>query len=255
MDLENGNTGFITIHRTLQEKSWYSDPEYLSLWIHLLISANHKNKFYQGVEVKRGQVKTGRIQLAEMTGINQSKIERILKHFEESEQQIEQQKTNKFRIITIKNYDKFQVVNNKVNNSQQQPTTKNIRATTENTTNNDNHVKNENKKDIYEILKLSEDDLLSFKEIRKKTKAVDTDRSLKLISNELDKSEEAGFTRSQCIDQMHLSSWRGFKSEWMANTKKRNEQNNDNNTGSIEAIEEHKNKYRALRKWAFSGTE
>ena len=143
MDLENGSSGYISIHRSLQNKNWYSEPDYLSLWIHLLLSANHKDKFIQGIEIKRGQLKTGRNQLAEITGINSSKIERILTFFEESEQQIEQQKTNKFRIITIKKYDDYQNLNSKMNNREQQ---ENSRATTKNTNNNVNNVNNVNNK-------------------------------------------------------------------------------------------------------------
>lgn len=144
MDLENIDIGFIQLHRQMMDKSWYSDSQYFHLWVHLVLSANHKPRFVDGIEIRRGQVKTGRKQLSRILGINESKIERILTYFEESEQQIEQQKTNKFRIITIKNYDRFQNVNSKVNNTEQQS---NNRATTENTNNNDKHVNND--KNIY----------------------------------------------------------------------------------------------------------
>ena len=145
MDLENKNQGYISIYRSLQDKSWYSNPDYLALWIHLLLSANHKDRFSGDTLIKRGQLKTGRKQLAEKTGINESKIERILKFFEESEQQIEQQKTNKFRLITINNFDEYQNVNSKVNNTAQQS---NSKTTTKNTNNNVNKDNNSNKKDI-----------------------------------------------------------------------------------------------------------
>ena len=147
MNLESGNLGFISIHRTLQDKSWYSDPEYLSLWVHLLLSANHRDKFVDGIEVKRGQFKTGRNQLSEKTGINASKIERILTYFEKSEQQIEQLKNNRYRIITIKNYDAFQNVNSKVNIHEQPANSKRTAKNTNNNTNNGNS--SNNKKTVY----------------------------------------------------------------------------------------------------------
>lgn len=50
---------------------------------------------------------TSRKELSKQAGIPESTVERILTFFE-NEQQIEQQKTNKFRIITIKNWEEYQ---------------------------------------------------------------------------------------------------------------------------------------------------
>ena len=50
---------------------------------------------------------TGRKELSQETGIAESTVERILKYFE-SEHQVEQKKTTKFRIITITNWEKYQ---------------------------------------------------------------------------------------------------------------------------------------------------
>ena len=131
MDLENNNNlGFISIHRQLMDKCWYSDSNYLSLWLHLLLAANYRNNFIHSQLVKRGQLLTGRKQLSKKLGINESKIERILTYFEEVEQQIEQQKTNKFRIITIKNYDDYQKLDSKTDNratTEQQQKTQTIK--------------------------------------------------------------------------------------------------------------------------------
>lgn len=60
-----------------------------------------------GNALKKGQFSTGRNRLSKETGINRSKIERILKTLE-IEHQIEQQKNNKCRIITIVNYEQYQ---------------------------------------------------------------------------------------------------------------------------------------------------
>lgn len=57
--------------------------------------------------IKAGQLITGRKQLTEATGIPETTIERILKGFE-SEHQIGQQKTNKYRVITILNWEEHQ---------------------------------------------------------------------------------------------------------------------------------------------------
>ena len=59
------------------------------------------------VVVKEGQLITGRKTLSEETGLPETTIERILTYLE-SEHQIGQQKTTKFRLITIVNWKDYQ---------------------------------------------------------------------------------------------------------------------------------------------------
>lgn len=113
------NNGWIKIHRGIQDKGYYTDSHYVHLWIHLLMKANHEEKefLWNGkiIKLNRGQFVTGRLKLAKETGIEQSKVERILNLFE-TEQQIEQQKTSKYRLITILKYDKYQHNEQQMNN-------------------------------------------------------------------------------------------------------------------------------------------
>ena len=128
------NKGWIKLHRSLQDKAFIRNPEKLALWIHLLILANHKEREEEfnsePIVCKPGQFTTGRKQLAEITGINEQRIYRILKYFEEKEYQIEQQTCNKNSLITIKNWSFYQLeeedeqqLNNKWTTSEQQVNT------------------------------------------------------------------------------------------------------------------------------------
>jgi len=116
--LENG---YIKVWRKLSKSFFYKDSEYVHLWVHLLMSA-----YYEPVEfswngqrqtAQRGQLLTGTHQLSEQTGIERSKVVRILKVLK-SEQQIEQQTNNRFSLITILNYEEYQG-NNEQQNEQQ----------------------------------------------------------------------------------------------------------------------------------------
>lgn len=102
---------WIKLHRGLLKSYISSDPHALSLWIHLLLLAQHKPSefIFNGklVKLKAGQLLTGRKKLAVNSGISENKIFRLLKVLE-SEQQIEQQKTNKYTIISITNWHKYQ---------------------------------------------------------------------------------------------------------------------------------------------------
>lgn len=110
------SNGWIKIHRCLLDKAFIKDPEKLSLWVHILMLANHKEReeMFNGKPFKcqPGQFTTGRKQLSEMTGISESKVRRILEYFEKIEQQIDQQTCSKNRLITIKNWGLYQLEEN-----------------------------------------------------------------------------------------------------------------------------------------------
>ena len=114
------DSGFVKLYRKIEESSFYKDSEAVHLWVHLLLCASYKQRkiIFNGIEMelKSGQFITGRKALEAATGIEQSKCERLLKLFKTT-QQIEQQKTNKFRIITICNWDRYQ--ENEQQNEQQ----------------------------------------------------------------------------------------------------------------------------------------
>jgi len=138
--------GWVSLHRKIQDSAIYKDSQAVHLWIHLLFKANHKsNEFLMGnklISVDRGQFVTGRKALSVETGINESKIQRLLKVFEKC-QQIEQQTFTKYRLITITNYsqyqDREQQTNNRRTASEQQL----------NTNNNVNNENNDNNKNTY----------------------------------------------------------------------------------------------------------
>ena len=125
-------------------------PLYCHLWHILLLLAQHEPSEYiwngERKTLQSGQLMTGRKKLSELSGISESQIERILKYLK-SEQQITQEKTNKYRIISIVNWGKYQCLqpddttegqqkdNRRTTEGQQKDTYKNV--------NNVNNEKNE----------------------------------------------------------------------------------------------------------------
>lgn len=111
--------GWIKLYRKLKDKGFYKKPYYLALWVHLLLSANHQESefLWNGklVKVKEGQFITGRKELSTQTGIPQTTIERILQTLENGHQ-IGQQKTSKFRLITILKWKSYQNTDRKTDN-------------------------------------------------------------------------------------------------------------------------------------------
>ena len=105
--------GWVKLHRKLLESSVITKSAYLHIWVTLLLMANHKKTTFIFNDKEQtllpGQVLTGRKKLAKITRLNEFRIERILKLLENAHQ-IAQQKTSKFRIITIINWEKYQAI-------------------------------------------------------------------------------------------------------------------------------------------------
>lgn len=141
--------GWIKLHRKLLDNPvTFKDPDYLAVWIFLLLEATHKEqkRDFGGkiIILKPGQLITGRPAISKQTKVQASKVERILKRLK-SEQQIEQQTSTKGRLITILNWNEYQnseqeneqqVNNNRTTSEQQVNTNKNVK--------NVNNVKNDN---------------------------------------------------------------------------------------------------------------
>lgn len=128
-------SGWIKLHRKLVDNPVImKDSDYLALWVYLLLQASHAPCpiIFKGekITLKPGQLITGRKVLSSELKIDENKVTRILKTFE-NEQQIEQQTSNKNRLITIVSWDVYQKgeqrnnqqVNNKRTTDEQQVNT------------------------------------------------------------------------------------------------------------------------------------
>ena len=135
--------GWIKAHRSLLDWEWHTDPNMVSLWMHLLVLANFEDKRWKGMVIKRGQLVTSISRLSETTGISQQSLRTCLAKLEQT-QEINKQTTNKFTIITILKYDSYQqsdcseniTTNKQLTNNQQ-------------TTNNIKEIKNIRNEELY----------------------------------------------------------------------------------------------------------
>ena len=144
------NNGWIELHRALLENPIVmKSAEHCAIWNCLLLMATHTDKdvIFDGkrITLKKGQLITGRRSLANLfhKQLSESKVQRILKDFE-NEHQIEQQTCSQNRLITIVNWELYQ---KREQQSEQQ--VNNERTTSEqrvNTNNNDNNDNNDNNK-------------------------------------------------------------------------------------------------------------
>lgn len=101
------SNGWIKLHRRIVNWEWYKEPNTLALFLHLLIKANHKDGSWKGMDIKRGQLVTGRKVLSSETGLSEQQVRTSLKHLN-STQEIVLQPTNKNTLITLVNYNSYQ---------------------------------------------------------------------------------------------------------------------------------------------------
>lgn len=104
------NNGWIKLHRQTLDNPTLEGRR-LALWVTLLLLATHAEQevMFGGkrITLKAGQFITGRKYLSQKSHYSEGAIEKVLLVFEK-EQQIEQQKSNKNRLITILNWVPFQ---------------------------------------------------------------------------------------------------------------------------------------------------
>ena len=153
--------GWISIHRKMLDNPIVcKDSDHMAVWVYLLLNATHTEypALFSGnkITLQPGQLLTGRKSISEKLNISESKVQRILKAFE-NEHQIEQQNGNKNRLITVVSWHEYQdcehqneqPLNNKRTTTEQQ-------VNTNNNVNNKNNVNKVNKKDSIPKIKFAD---------------------------------------------------------------------------------------------------
>jgi hypothetical protein len=105
-------SSWVKLSRKLATSAIASKPEYLAVWVHLLLSASYKEgEILVGRQVVRlnpGQLVFGRHKFSEKTGVSESIVRAALKVLE-SLQQITIKSHSKFSVITITKWSHYQI--------------------------------------------------------------------------------------------------------------------------------------------------
>ena len=239
--------GYIQLHRKLIEWEWATSPEMVSLFVFLLLLANHKETMWRGHKIEAGQILTGRKQLSALTGISEQTIRTCLERLK-STHEITIKSTNRFSVITILNYAKYQVLQK--HQPANQPTT-NQQLTTSNNDNNDNNNINiyiDHQKD-----KIFNQLIEDFVKMRKSIKKPLTDRGLKIILNKL--KDHNILIAKKMLENSIESNWQSIyplkqeEAEGIYLSLEREKKEDDDFTP--EQIEANKNKLNEIRKKIF----
>jgi DNA-binding transcriptional MerR regulator len=193
-------SGWIRIHRQFLNWEWFNKSEAVHLFMYLVLKANHKDGFWQGNEIKRGQLITSFGKISTDTNISLQTIRTLLKKFEKTNE-INMQTTNKFTRITICKYDSYQTenedTNTKVTNKQQ---TTNTQLTT-----------NKNVKNNKEII------LDAWIDYRKQIKKPIKDATIQSILNKME-----NYSDQQCKHVINNSIQNGYQGLFWDNVPQNN---------------------------------
>lgn len=142
-----GNLGWIKLHRKIMESAIFSNKTKFKVWAWILMKANHEKAVFafndQDVELLPGQFITGREKACLELGDVTSQQWRTATKYLKSTSRITTKPSNKYTIITVCNWNKYQL-NNQLDD---QPLTNNQPATSQpiTTNNKDKNENNENK--------------------------------------------------------------------------------------------------------------
>lgn len=104
------NKGFVVLYRDIFDWDWFDDVYVFKLFVCLIMLASHETKKYKGIQIKKGSLITSVKALSEKTKLSETSVKNSLKKLVSTGEITEEIKPNKYRIIAIKNYSKYQSV-------------------------------------------------------------------------------------------------------------------------------------------------
>lgn len=110
MNEKDKNKGFIILNRKLLEWQHFTEQNYLTVFIALLLTANHSPRYWKGHYIKRGETVISIASLSMLCGLSVVTINKILKGLVKSGEIVRIRNKNFNSKTIIVNYDKYQAV-------------------------------------------------------------------------------------------------------------------------------------------------
>lgn len=234
--------GWIKLHRSIVDWEWYDDTNAKVLFIHCILMANFRDTKWRGIDVKRGSFVTSFKNLANQTHMSEQSVRTSLEKLKKSDN-ITVKSTNRLTIITVSNYDSYQQYETVDQQTEQQETQQTINKQLTNnqqTTNNSVRIYKNDKNDKNEeeethtcacaCTREGEFDFFGFfrdryhigdtllndwMRVRNAANGINTETAALMISDEIGKAMQMGYTAEECIRKAVGKSWRDFEASWM----------------------------------------
>ena len=178
---------YIKLFRKMLNWGWYKDTNTFRVFMHILLKANYQPSEYKGHKIDAGECVFGRKKWAEDLGLSERQVRTAIEHLK-STNEIATKTTNKFTIITVVNWELWQIEEGvkrptkrptRSQTSDQQPTTSKEYK--------NNISSSLGSEDIYSGLPGElKNALMEFEQMRNKNRKPMTDRAKVLLLNKLD---------------------------------------------------------------------
>lgn len=109
--------GFIKLFRKMTEWEWYTDTNTKVMFLHLLLTVNHKKDTWQGITIYPGQRVASIRKLADETNLSVRSVRTALDHLKATHEltlEMTQGATHKCTVITVENWECYQVSRNTI---------------------------------------------------------------------------------------------------------------------------------------------
>jgi hypothetical protein len=100
-------TGWICMHRSFTQWEWYTDANTSRLFIHCLLTANHKTKSWRGITIERGQFLTSLDSLSDNLGLTKQQVRTALNKLKKTHE-ITLKTSSRNTVVTVSQYEKYQ---------------------------------------------------------------------------------------------------------------------------------------------------
>lgn len=105
--------GYVKIYRRLKDWEWYSDANTARVYLHILLSANHKDSRHCGEVIKRGSFFTSYECLAGELRLSVKSVRTALKHLKDTGE-IEVKTARRGTVITVIKWEIYQCRENEI---------------------------------------------------------------------------------------------------------------------------------------------
>ena len=210
--------GYIWLYRQMKDWEWYTDVNTFKLFLHLLLSVNRGPKKHRGIQLKAGDILTGRIKLASEAGLSERNVRTALKHLKQTDD-VSVKTYSNFSVISITNWKKYQAGDQRVTSKRpagdQRVTTNNKEDNIDNSKENNKKKKPLAEKPLSVSVEVWEDFLVH----RKSKKALLTETAMKGI---ITQAEKAGWTLEEALSECCIRNWQSFNAAWVEKKEKPN---------------------------------
>ena len=112
------SNGWIKLHRQILDWEWYDDVNTSRIFIHLMLTANHKDNNWRGIKIVRGSRLTSLDKLSSETNLTVSKIRTAIKKLVLTNE-MTSKSHSQYTVFTMINYDLYQGDDKRIANESQ----------------------------------------------------------------------------------------------------------------------------------------